>query len=172
MSLKQLMIFSNAVLERLWIKRASLKDNLYYKYVGCDDEEESISLIEIYAIFGKTQGFYESFGFMRPFGYRRQESMTLENMMKRIHDTMIRATINLGDGSILDLSDKDYKMCELMVYYWERDQCQFSKLYKALKAQGMFRIIEEAEKHSNQHREKIFVVNANKPNVMFHDTVS
>ena len=113
-----------------WINRNSIHDihkcvitaYLYdlasMEYIGCDNNEQHIRLINLFAIQGKTQGWYESWEYKN-----RNDQQLIAKAMKEIHDYTLTGNQILGNV----LSD-----------YWENDKCKFSKLYQMFKDEMLF----------------------------------
>ena len=151
MSATQLLIFANELLSRLKVKKSSIYDQSEYVYKGCDDKDETVILIDLYAILGGKMGYYEKFGYMSP----NQDEIAI--LMQNIHDYKVPPAITCADGERMTFGENS-KLGVILSYYWTNDKCVFSKLYHEFKQNAFFRLLHA---QSRGPRFKIFDENQN-----------
>ena len=123
----QLMIFATELLSRLNIKQAALADLAKMKY-----QEEEISLNVLFAIHGKTKGWYESLGFMN--GNNQQQ---IVKSMQDLYNYLLPKRVTMRGRLIKEFTHRR-KLGEVMSHYWKWDKCLFTRLYKALMSLSVF----------------------------------
>ena len=97
----QLMTFTNTLLTNLHIKRASLFDSATIHYEGCNGNPERVTLMHLFAIQGKTQGWYERFGFMSN-GINQEH---IAQVMRNIHNYTLPLRItNRGQLCVIPIT--------------------------------------------------------------------
>ena len=124
--------------------------------------KKSIELMELCAIQGKTQGWYESHGYKNEFN----DELETARIMREIHDLPLCGKYKFEDV-ILEF-ETEQKLGEIMLGYWQTDKCMFSKMYHALKDKGIFNEL-ELEAGLPDLKVKIFDENINKPPVNIFD---
>ena len=130
----QWMIFINTLLFNLQIKTAFLLDSATIEYVGCNGKTEEVSLIVLFAILGRSQGWYESLGFINP-----NHHHGVGNIMRQIHNYFLRGTFIFGNQTVEFHGDQ--LLGVVMRHYWESDKCAFSKLYEGMKHRRRFQAL-------------------------------
>ena len=155
-------MFTNALLQKLGMNSVSIYDEAEVNYKGCDDKDEKISTVDLYAILGATRGYFEHFGFHR---FNQAE---IASLMSSIHkyplDEMI---MNLKDGTTV-LFDNNMTLGQMMRFYWTDDKCVFSRLYRVFQTK---RIFDSLNAQSNGYRVKMFEDNMELPDInIFHTT--
>ena len=127
----QSMAFTNALLTELNVKQATLLDNKNVPYSGCNNALRQIPEIILLAFQGETTGAYEQFGYEN--SHQRHTAFYMQDLCNYV----LPEKLELRDGSTLEF-EGNQKLGAVMMDYWENDKCTFSKIYDALRKNGIF----------------------------------
>ena len=127
----QLMILTNAILSALHCKTATLIDKSRIVYVGCNGKEEQIYLIELFTYQGKEHSWYQQFGYVN-----RNNEQEIATMMRNIHNRILHGIVKFGKMTME--FKKEQKLGDMMMDYWQKDKCTFSKIHNSPSIQGVF----------------------------------
>ena len=126
----QLLFFTERLLTRLHVRYAWFTSNIKVEYIGCYGEIKNILNVDLDAINGPIDKWYDRYG--------ADESIEQEirAKMQSIQNRILSGKYTF-DGYTWHL-DKDYKLGILMPAYWESNKCAFSIIYGALNGRHFF----------------------------------
>ena len=98
----QLMTFTNMILSRLNVREVSLRGGLIIIYEGCDVKQEEVRLIDIDAFQGKTEPWFQRFGFVNTWDKRYGHVVAEDNKLdpaavQRIYKGNMPTEITIDD---------------------------------------------------------------------------
>ena len=163
MSGTQIMIITDLFLSKLHISHATMFDDACIDYEGCLGKEEHIALIDLFAIQGKTQGFFERFKYYKYSS--KQYSERLSKEMIKVHNHEMPATMTFQGVTFTFGGHK--KLGDVLSDYWDKDKCTFSKIYGEFREKGLF----EQLMYLSGGKEKVYPENANRKVDIFYDIV-
>ena len=135
-----MMMFANTMMQRLRMRSASVIDRASIPYIGCDNKQEKIPTLDLLAIEGDSNGWYEQFGFVGRYTKDRQK---VAAQMKQVHDHILTGTVVHENEFIVKFSGKK-TFGEVMRYWWNNDKCRFWAMYTAFVNHGLFDPLNDA----------------------------